>query len=418
MDKKDILELKKRLQKDQCTFSKVCGCYVNADKKVVTTFRETFLSMEDTDQHKYLDIAKKVLTGTVGNNLLELSFPIKVNESNERQNALMKLKSTQLKDDELLEEFYQRVIDHYEYVGNFIILLYHDNYDVMTKTTDNMKLDESEEVYEYVLCALCPVSLSNEGLSYFEDVNKIKARQRDWMVDAPVTGFIFPAYIERSSDVNKVMYYTKNTKNPHMEIMEDVLGCDARQTSTIQKESFQALVKGSLKVDEVKADSIFMELQENLSDMLEEQKAMDQDAEPIALTQRDMEELLMDSGISEEISSVIGGSYEDYFGQDLPLAEYLLDAKVLKASEQRKKELHLRKQVKVLERELDQVKSVYEQGDAEEKAENREKYDVILQVKPEKVNSIRTQMIDGQRCIVIPVHENEYTQVNGKGELD
>ncbi len=416
MDKKDILELKKRLQKDRCTFSKVCGCYVNADKKVVTRFRETFLTLEDTDQHKYLDIAKKVLTGTVGNNLLELSFPIKVNESNERQNALLKLKSTQLKDDDLLEEFYQRVIDHYEYVGNFIILLYHDNYDVMTKTTDNMKLDESEEVYEYVLCALCPVSLSNEGLSYFEDVNKIKARQRDWMVESPVTGFIYPAYIERSSDVNKVMYYTKNTKNPHWEIMEDVLGCSAKQTSSIQKESFQAIVKGTLNVDEAKADSIFMEVQENLSGILEEQKALDQDADPIALSQRDVEELLMDSGISEEISTMIGEQYEQYFGQDLPLAEYLLDAKVLKASEQKQKEVHLRKQVKVLERELDQVKRTYDQDEMEENTLEHEKYDVILQVKPEKVSSIRSQLINGERCIVIPLNENETTKVNGKAE--
>lgn len=415
MDKKDILELKKRLKKDQCTFSKVCGCYVDGDKKVVTTFRETFLNLEDTELHKYLDITKKVLSGTVGNNLLELSFPIRVNESNERQNALMKLKSSQLKDDDLLEDFYQRVIDHFEYVGNFIILLFHDHYDVMRKTTDNMKLDESEEVYEYVLCAICPVSLSNAGLSYVEEVNKIKARQRDWMVDAPLTGFVFPAYIDRSSDVNKVMYYTKNAKAPHMEIMEEVLGCEARPTATIQKESFQALVKGSLEMEEGKADLIYMDVQDNLSYRLEEQKAMNLDTEPMALSQEDVADLLKESGVSEEFSVKISGTYEEYFGKDLPLAEDLIDTKVLKAKDQRKKEVHLRKQVQILEEELSQVKTAYEEEKAGvEKGEDHEKYAVILQVRPEKASMIKSMLIDGQRCIVIPVEEDEYTKVNGK----
>lgn len=418
MDKKDIMELKKRLKKDQCTFSKVCGCYVNAEKKVVTTFRETFLNLDDTELHKYLEISKKVLSGTVGNNILELSFPIRVNESNPRQNALMKLKSTQLKDDELLDDFYQEIIQNYEYVGNFIILLFHDNYDVMSRTTDNMKLDESEEVYEYILCAICPVSLSNPGLSYFEEVNKIKARERDWMVEAPTTGFVFPAYTDRSSDVNKVMFYTKNTKNPPVEIMEQVLGCPAKQTSTIQKDSFQALIKGSLEVDEAKADLIYMDVQDSLSYMLEEQKAMGDDAEPIALTHEDMEILLKDSGISQDVSAKIGETYDEYFGKDLPLAEYLLDTKVLKANDQRKTEVHLRKQVEILSHELSLVKNNLNEEAKNEMNEEDEEYDIILTVKPEKVASIRTQLIDGQRCLVIPVNENEYTKVNGKGDFE
>ena len=417
MDKKDIMELKKRLKKDQCTFSKVCGCYVDAEKNVVTTFRETFLNLDDAELHKYLEITKKVLSGTVGNNILELSFPIRVNESNPRQNALMKLKSTQLKDDELLDDFYQEIIQNYEYVGNFIILLFHDNYDVMSRTTDNMKLDESEEVYEYILCAICPVSLSNLGLSYFEEVNKIKARERDWMVEAPTTGFVFPAYTDRSSDVNKVMFYTKNTKNPPVEIMEEVLGCPAKPTSTIQKDSFQALIKGSLEVDEAKADLIYMDVQDSLSYMVEENKSMGDDADPIALTQEDMEFLLKDSGISEDVSAKIGETYDEYFKDDLPLAEDLLDTKVLKANDQRKTEVHLRKQVEILSHELSLVKNNLNEEAKNEMNEEDEEYDIILTVKPEKVASIRTQLIDGQRCLVIPVNENEYTKVNGKGDL-
>ena len=75
MNKKDILELKRRFKKDACTFTRLCGCYVDADHNKVTSFGETFLNLEDEEFYKYLEIAKKVMSGTIGNNLLELEFP-------------------------------------------------------------------------------------------------------------------------------------------------------------------------------------------------------------------------------------------------------------------------------------------------------------------------------------------------------
>lgn len=75
MKKKDILELKKRFTKNKCTFTKMCGCYVNGEKNTLLKFRETFLNLEEDDYFKYLEIAKKVLSGTLGNNILELNFP-------------------------------------------------------------------------------------------------------------------------------------------------------------------------------------------------------------------------------------------------------------------------------------------------------------------------------------------------------
>ena len=157
MRKKDILELKRRLKKDYCTFTKLCGCYVSGEKHIISTFRETFLNLEEEEYFKYLEIAKKVMSGTLGNNILELNFPLGEDLKNEKQYFLLELKSSQLKNDDLLEEFYRTIIDNYSYTGNFLILLYHDAYDVITKTKDDLKLDESEEVYEYILCAICPV---------------------------------------------------------------------------------------------------------------------------------------------------------------------------------------------------------------------------------------------------------------------
>jgi hypothetical protein len=448
MRKKDILELKRRFKKDHCTFTKLCGCYVNGEKNIILKFRESFLNLDEDEYFKYLEIAKKVLSGTIGNNILELTFPINENYVNERQISLVQLKKSQLKDDALLDNFYDLIIDNYDITGNFVILIFHDAYDVITKTTDNAKLDESEEVYEYVLCAICPVSLSEPGLRYFEEENKIKARIRDWVVDAPTNGFVFPAFIDRSSDVNSIMYYTKNAKDTHPELMENALGCYSKQTATIQKETFESIIKDSFSTEEKKADKIFMEVQENLSAMVDEYNAIydDVDCEPISLTKNDIQNLLIESGVPEEITSKIEESYIENFGDDLPLAENLIDAKALKVNAQRKKEEHLQKQVEILQTKLDQVKqetnvdneiplstqTTEDNVILEETLENNlEKvqdmnsednkdapdYDVILQVKPEKIPQIKSQIIDGQKCIVIPINENEQTAVNGLDHL-
>ncbi|MCI6275447.1 MAG: DUF4317 domain-containing protein [Clostridium sp.] len=452
MRKKDILELKKRFKKDHCTFTKMCGCYVNGEKHIILKFRETFLNLEEDEYFKYLEIAKKVLSGTIGNNILELNFPLNEDLVNERQISLMRLKNSRLRDDAILDDFYDSIIDSYDYTGNFLILIFHDAYDVLTKTTDNAKLDESEEVYEYVLCALCPVSLSEPGLRYFEDENKIKARIRDWVVEPPTNGFVFPAFIERSSDVNSIMYYTKNAKDTHPELMETALGCCSKQTSTIQKETFQSMIKDSFGADEKKAEKVFMDVQDNLNNMIEEHNAMyeDTDCEPITLTNKDIQNLLVESGVPEEITTKIEKSYVENFGEDLPLAESLLDAKTIKANEQRKREQHLQKQVEILQTKLEEVTKeaavddeLYENVDdseqdsvsddasektlddnidesEDEKSENHDinsDYDVIVQVKPEKVPQIKSQVIDGQKCIIIPINENEQTAVNGLDDL-
>lgn len=448
MRKKDILELKKRLKKNHCTFTKMCGCYVNGEKNILLNFRETFLNLEEEEYFKYLEIAKKVLSGTIGNNIIELNFPLDENLENEKQLALMQLKKSGLKDEVLLQNFYESIIDSYDYTGNFLILVFHDAYDVITKTTDNAKIDESEEVYEYILCAICPVSLSDPGLRYFEEEKKIKARIRDWVVDAPALGFVFPAFINRSSDVNSIMYYTKNAKDPHPELMEEALGCYSRQTAAIQKETFQTIIKDSISTDEKKAEKMFMELQENLNTMIDEYNEIndDKDGEPITLTQKEIQNLLIESGVSEETTSKIEKSYVDNFGEDLPLAESLIDSKVLKANAQRKREEQLEKQVQVLQRKIEQIK---EEAAPDKEYEGSEEiddssaslddnlntdseealaadsgntsltpqYDVVLQVKPEKIPKIKAKIIDGQKCIIIPIDEDEQATVNGLDNL-
>ena len=148
MNKKDISELKRRLKKESCTITRMCGCYVDSERNRVVKLGETFLNLDEDEFYKYLEIAKKTLSGTIGNNLLELEFPMEEEATGGRQQFLMALRASELKNDELFERFYDLIIDNYYYAGNYLILILHEAYDVIMKTHDNNKLDDSEELYE------------------------------------------------------------------------------------------------------------------------------------------------------------------------------------------------------------------------------------------------------------------------------
>ena len=411
MNKKDILEIKRRFKKDACTFTRMCGCYVDAVRNKVLTFGETFLNLEDEEFHKYLEIAKKVLSGTIGNNLLELEFPASEEEAGGKQQFLMGLRDSCLKSDELMEAFYDHVIDSYEYVGNYLILVFHDAYDVMTKTSDNNKLDESEEVYEYLLCAICPVTLTKPGLGYRADENRIGPRIRDWVVGVPDTGFVFPAFTDRSTDIHSVMFYTRDTKTPHAEFMENGLGCYGKMTATEKKLTFQDIVKDVIGEDDEESDALFLGIQGNINDRIPVVAEDEPEPDPVILTTADISEVLTESGCSEEQVAVIQKQYEDVFNEELPAAEQLVDPKLVEANAKRQDRLELVHQVENLKHQLEETRSL--PVDDDDSVDAVKTYDVILRVKPEKVGQIHSDIINGQKCLIIPMEEDEHAAVNG-----
>lgn len=415
MNKKDILEIKRRLSKNGCTFTRVCGCYVDADHNKVTKISETFLNLDDEEFYKYLDIAKKVFSGTIGNNILELEFPLAEEAAGGRQQFLMGLRESKLKNDDLLDAFYDQVIENYDYVGNYLILVFHDVYDVITKTTDNDNLDESEEVYEYLLCAICPVNLTKPGLGYLADDNRIGPRVRDWVVGVPDTGFVFPAFTDRSSDIHSVMFYTRDTKTPHAEFMESGLGCNTRLTATEKKLTFQDIIRDVIGEDDDESKALYMDIHENIYDRIDIPVEEDVEPVPVIMTPSTIEEVLTESGLDEERTAVIKKNYEKAFSEeDLPTADYLADPKVVEANARRKDRLELIGQVENLKQQLEATRSIpVTESDEEDDVPVVKTYDVILRVKPEKATQIHSQIINGQKCLVIPMEEDEHAAING-----
>lgn len=405
MDKKSILELKRRMKKDGCTFSRITGCYVDGYKNKVVTFSDTFLNLEENEFFKYLEIAKKSLSGAIGNNMLEIEFPKEEEEVGGHQQFLMGLKASALKDEGLLDSFYDMVIENYEYVGNYLILLFHDAYDVMTKTTDNSKLDESEEVYEYIICAICPVTLTKAGLGYIKYENRIGTLDRDWAVEMPQTAFTFPAFSERSSDIHSVMFYTKDTKKPHEEVINNILGCRKKQTATQKQNAFKEMI-----IDQI-GEEKHKEIEDAIVEKLIEEK--EKSFEAMEISGSRLASIMMESGIDEAGAEKIAENYTEVFADDMPDADTLIDPKVLRARENKIARKELECEVEELKKELEAAKNGagngIDSGDemlsGDEALADAEA--IVVSVSEKKKEEIRTQIIDGQKCIVIPMYADE-----------
>ena len=326
MNKKDVLEIRKRMTRENCTFTRMCGCYVDADKNIVAKNGGTFLNLADEELFKYLNLAKGVLKGALNDNLLNL--PAK--EEDEVKRFMLALRDNRLKSEEMLDAFYDQIIDSYDYVGSYLILVFHDIYDVMTKTSDNNKLDESEDVYEYLLCAICPVKLTNPGLAYDEKRNDFVNRIRDKIVETPRNGFIYPAFTDRAEDRDTMLFYTKDAREPHRELAQ-ALGFAEKLTATEQRDKLKEIfeqVVGDSDEREKKYENFHRKLEGNLEDTAKREMER---SERQKLTIGILGETLETAGFQKEETEYIQKRYREDF-RETPEIASIIDEKAVKAS--------------------------------------------------------------------------------------
>ena len=409
MNRKDTLELKRRMKKGECTFTKMRGCYVDSHKEIIVNINETFLNLADDEFYKYLEIAKKTLSGTIGNNLLELEFNPEEENPGGRQNFLLGLRDSKLKNDALADRLFELIIENYDYDGNYLILLYHDAYDVIVKTNDNNKLDESEEVYDYLICSICPVELTKAALGYREDEHRIGPRIRDWIVSMPENGFVFPAFTDRSSDIHSLMFYTKTPKEPHTDFAEKTFGCKIKRTASEEKTAFSSIIKNIAAEDD--SDDIVIGIHQALSEIAAEQDTS-LSTEPVLLDSRTIENMRTNGFLSQEIADKIEKACEEEFGEEPPVIDNIVDTKVLENYAKKQREAELQKEVTELKSKLEAAESKSSDDtlpwDLEDGKEN-----IILNVSAEKAEEIETKIIDGRRFIVIPIEGDETAVING-----
>jgi len=411
MNKRDILEIKRRLNKKACTFTKMSGCYVNSNKEKVLSFTQDFRDLADDEYYKYLDLANKVLSGSVGNSLLKLDFSNDAELPGGPQQVLFGLRESNLLNEALLDTFYQHVIENFYFVGNYLILLFRDTYDIPAKTTDHFNTGESEEVYEYILCAICPVDLAKPALGYIPDEERIGARVRDWVVGMPEIGFVFPLFDERSANIHSTLFYSKNTKEPHNEFMEAVLGCGLKHTTNEKKQVFKSIVYKSADNDD-KGEELFTTIQGGLNDILinetiEETESSD-GFQPV-LTKEAILGLSDYIDIPKSVTEHIAKVWEEEFDEEeeAPEIQQIIEKKLVKEANHIETERSLVKENAALKKQL----NVHEAFDVNEETHAE---DVILRVSKKKASEITTQVVDGQKYIMIPLDDESKAFINGE----
>ena len=368
MNKKEILEIRKQFTPANCAITRICGCYVDHEKNKKLESKDAFLSLPEEEAFKYFDIFKKTLSGTVGKNMLNMEFPIDAEMPGGTQEFLLKLRNSKLEDDMLLEEFYDKVIATYEYAENYYIILIHAMYDIPGKTSDDLEMfDASDEVYEYLLMSICPVSLSKAGLYYNAEDNRIEDRIRDWIVDMPDKGFLFPAFNDRSTDLHSMLYYTKKSSDLQPEMIDQLLGAKMPMSADDQKESFQMIIEDTLG-EEGDYETV-RNIHETLNDLIEEHK---EEPEPLALDMTEMKKVFEQSGVDAEKMKNFERNFEENAGEKATLLASNI---------------------------------------TETKKFNIETPDVVIKVNPDRADLVETRIIDGRQCLVIPV--DDHIEVNG-----
>ena len=140
MNKKEVLEIRKQFTPENCAITRICGCYVDHEKEKKMEMKKAFLSLPEEEAFKYFDIFKHTLSGTLGKNLINMEFPLEQELNGGTQEFLLKLRDSKLEDDLLLDEFYDKVIENYEYGENYFIVLIHAVYDVPGVAKDGMEM--------------------------------------------------------------------------------------------------------------------------------------------------------------------------------------------------------------------------------------------------------------------------------------
>ena len=372
MNQKEIREIKKRFNPDKDSISRIYGCYVNTAREIVTTLDMSVGLMEQEEAELYFKLLKKTLSGTLGKNLMDIEFTTAQVENSDEHRLLQGLRSSHLRDEGLRDALYHRIIESLDFgEDSYVILLASDSYDVPFKGSDDeIFVEGSGEVFDYILCAICPVKDAKSSLRYFADEHNFRSSSTGHVLGAPELGFLFPAFDDRATNIYNALYYSRGTSDVHEDFISGIFNAERVPMSPgMQKNTFSDVLTEALGDDcnlEV-VRAVHGELRQRL---LLHKESKDPEAPEIEV--EDMDDILTDTGISEEKVSAFNEACRREFGESAALNP-------INVMETNKFEMS-----------TPQVK---------------------ITVDPEYTDRIETRVIDGITCIVIPLEDG--VTVNG-----
>ena len=312
MNQKELAEIRRRIRPEHNSIQHIYGCYVNSNKEIIARLDESLGLISREEQEKYLALLKKALSGALGKNLLDISFATKQVMDSEEHRLLSAMRKCALEDAILRDAFYQSAIDNIDMgEDNYLILLAFDRYDVPHYGRDG-EANENGEVYQYILCAICPVKTGKTELGYEPDEMRFHSAFAGQVVAAPELGFLWPAFDDRAANIYNALFYSKNSVQIHQEFIGAVFRTPVPVSAGKQKESFDALLTDALDRD-CRFD-VVQAVHEQLSERIALHKES-RDPEPLTVSCEEMGEILENSGAAPEQAEAFCRSWEKELGE-------------------------------------------------------------------------------------------------------
>ena len=370
MNDKEISEIRRHLRRDRSNMTAIFGCYVNDNKEIISEFRQSTGIMPENEGDKYFALLRRTLSGAIGKNLIDITFKTSQVADSPEHKLLMGLRESKLEDEELRGELFRKIIESVTLEGNYLILAGCDSYDVPFKSKDDStQHDQSEEVYTYILCTICPVKQTKANLHYVPEEKLFHDGAMNQMVSAPALGFLFPAFDDRSTNIYNALYYTHDIKSSQDALIEALFNTPVPQPAAEQKKTFEALLTTSL------GEECSLDVVQTVHDQLCQRIELHKESkvpEPLMISKEDVKEVLTSCGVSEEHLAKFSVDYDEAFGFEA--------------------DLH--------------PKNIIDNKHFELKTP-----DVVIKVDPARSDLIETRIIGGVKYILVCADEN--VEVNG-----
>ena len=373
MNQKELNEIRRRFKPDRTAISRIYGCYVNSNKEIISHIDAPVALMSQEEQEMYLDLLKKALSGALGRNLLNVEFSTAQVAGSDEHRLLQTIRQTDARDQNSREALYRRIINAMD-MGetNYLILLAADTYDVPYKGRDDETFSEgSDTVYKYFVCSVCPVKAPTLELKYSSEDSGFHSASTGHIALAPELGFLFPAFDDRAANIYNALFYSKNAAEIHQEVIDAVFRIEPPMSAAEQKNVFGTTLGDTLQRD--CSYDVVQSVHEQLRERIAEHKES-KDPEPLALTVREVGDVLTNSGVPVEKVEVFQQECHRQYGEDAAL----------------------------------NPKNIIESGKFQITTP-----EVKIAVAPEYSHMIEARVIDGRRYILIPADDG--VEINGIG---
>lgn len=205
INREDMLELTRRMTPARSCFDRIAGAYISDIGEVDESFNIHFGKLTTSEKARNLELAKTVPFSKTNIQLKEYTFPETVKGKDSMWQLLQAMLQCGLKNDALMEIFYEQIADGYPVDYKFAVFVFHGVYDVPLKGKDKENLWESEEVYDFVICTVSPM----EG---------------EYEPAEPVFGFLYPAFSDRSADKEKIDIFHADSEKQEEGLMYKLFG--------------------------------------------------------------------------------------------------------------------------------------------------------------------------------------------------